>query len=144
MIQSEALRRALGEVGDVSAQELAAFMQKNYGVTVRPQFIPILKATLKDKDLASVTTHCADGRIGALVVVPNGDNGAEVGIRVVSGLNGKSADACVSDSFRGGCIVARRALNFVPHASLRVPVVMRDACIDVPCDAPGFRIVRKE
>src|SRR5439155_1284504 len=79
----------------------------------------------------------ADGRIGALVVVPNGDNGAEVGIRVVSGLNGKSADACVSDSFRGGCIVARRALNFVPHASLRVPVVMRDACIDVPCDAPG-------
>jgi N-acetylneuraminic acid mutarotase len=94
-------------------------------------------ATLKEKDLASVTTHCEGGRIGALVVVPNGDDGAEVAIRVVSGLNGKSADACVSDGFRGGCIVARRALNFVPHASLRVPVVMRDACIDTPCDAPG-------
>jgi hypothetical protein len=50
MNQSEALRRALGEIGDVSVQELAAFMQKNYGVTVRPQIIPILKATLKDKE----------------------------------------------------------------------------------------------
>ena len=50
MNQSEALRRALGEIGDVSAQELATFMQKNYGVKVRPQIIPILKATLRDKE----------------------------------------------------------------------------------------------
>jgi len=50
MNQSEALRRALGELGDVSAEELAVFMQKNYGVKVRPQIIPILKATLKDKE----------------------------------------------------------------------------------------------
>jgi len=25
-------------------------MQKNHGVTVRPQFVPVLKATLKDKE----------------------------------------------------------------------------------------------
>jgi hypothetical protein len=49
MDQTEALRRALAELGDVSAEELAAFVQKNYGVTVRPQFVPVLKATLKDK-----------------------------------------------------------------------------------------------
>jgi HEAT repeats/PBS lyase HEAT-like repeat len=36
--------------GDASAEELAAFVQKNYGVTVRPQFVPVLKATLKDKE----------------------------------------------------------------------------------------------
>ena len=38
------------ELGDVSAEELAAFMQKNHGATVRPQVGPVLKATLKDKE----------------------------------------------------------------------------------------------
>ncbi len=51
MNQAEALRRAMMELGDAPAEELTAFMQKNYGVTVRPQFIPVLKATLKDKEL---------------------------------------------------------------------------------------------
>jgi hypothetical protein len=50
MNQAEALRRAMAELGDVSAEELAAFMQRSYGVQVRPQFVPVLKATLKDKE----------------------------------------------------------------------------------------------
>jgi hypothetical protein len=50
MNQAEAFRLALAELGDVSAEELAAFMRKNYGVRVRPQFVPVLKATLKDKE----------------------------------------------------------------------------------------------
>jgi hypothetical protein len=51
MNQAEALRRALLELGDAPADELAAFMQRTYGVTVRPQFVPVLKAILKDKEI---------------------------------------------------------------------------------------------
>jgi hypothetical protein len=50
MSQAEALRRAMAELGDVSAEELVAHIRTNYGVTVRPQFVPVLKATLKDKE----------------------------------------------------------------------------------------------
>ena len=50
LLRVATFRRALTELGDVSAEERAAFMQKNHGVTVRPQFVPVLKATLKDKE----------------------------------------------------------------------------------------------
>lgn len=36
MNQAEALRRAMTELGDVSAEGRTAFMHKNYGVSVRP------------------------------------------------------------------------------------------------------------
>jgi outer membrane protein assembly factor BamB len=81
------------------------------------------------------TNVCAAGRIGALVVVPSGHSDAEVAIRVVVGLDGKTPDACVNDGFKGGCIVARRALHFLPHAPLTVPVEMRASCRDVGCAA---------
>ena len=51
MNQAEAVRRAMVELGDVPAEELAAFIGTKYGVTVRPQFVPVLKATLKDKEI---------------------------------------------------------------------------------------------
>jgi heme exporter protein D len=51
MNHAEALRRAMAELGDESAEELAAFVRKAYGVTVRPQFVPVLKATLQDKEM---------------------------------------------------------------------------------------------
>ena len=50
MNQPGAVRRAMVEPGDVSAEELEAFIGTKKGVTVRPQFVPILKATLKDKE----------------------------------------------------------------------------------------------
>jgi hypothetical protein len=50
MNQAEAVRLAMLELGDASAEELAALMQNHYGVKVRPQIIPILKAMLKDKE----------------------------------------------------------------------------------------------
>lgn len=51
MSQAEALRRALAELGEVPAEELAAHMAAAYGVRVRPQFVPVLKATLRDKEI---------------------------------------------------------------------------------------------
>ena len=51
MNQVEAVRRALLELGNVSHQELADFIAVNYGVTLKPQIIPILKATIKDEEI---------------------------------------------------------------------------------------------
>jgi hypothetical protein len=47
----EAVRRALRELGDGSNEEVAAFIEKAYGVAARPPVIPVLKATLRDKEM---------------------------------------------------------------------------------------------
>jgi hypothetical protein len=51
MNQVEAVRRALMELGDVSHQELADFIRAKFGMVVKPQIIPILKATIKDEEI---------------------------------------------------------------------------------------------
>ncbi len=51
MNQVEAVRSALREAGDVSAEELVGFIRTNYGVRIRPQIVPILKATSKDEEI---------------------------------------------------------------------------------------------
>lgn len=88
---------------------------------------------LADKPAASTTAYCdrSSGRIGTLVVVPSGDRGEEVALRVVSGV-GKGVEACTlapGDT----CVVARRALRFIPHKELVLNVAMRSACIGKPC-----------
>jgi hypothetical protein len=50
MNQIEAVRLAMLEVGNVSSEELVEYIAKRFGVTVKPQYVPILKATLKDKE----------------------------------------------------------------------------------------------
>jgi hypothetical protein len=59
MNQAEALRRALADLGNVSAKELAAHRHKTYGVNVRPQFVPILKATFGDRGIDRAPQHLA-------------------------------------------------------------------------------------
>ena len=50
MSMVEAVRRALTEVGDVSNEELAAYVKNSCGVVIRPNFIPVIKAAVKDKE----------------------------------------------------------------------------------------------
>ena len=50
MTMVEAVRRAFAEIGDVPNAELAAYVEKTFGVTVRPNFIPVLKAAVRDKE----------------------------------------------------------------------------------------------
>jgi hypothetical protein len=57
-----------------------------------------------------------------------------VALQVVVGV-GQDTDVCVANGFKGGSIVARRALGFVPHQSLTLPVQLEVDCIDVPCGA---------
>jgi hypothetical protein len=44
----ELFRNAVAEVGDVSAAELSAHLEKKHGVKIEPAFIPVYKATLKE------------------------------------------------------------------------------------------------
>ena len=48
MDKPEMVQIALQELGDVSAQELSAFMEKKHGVKIEPNFIPVLKASIRD------------------------------------------------------------------------------------------------
>lgn len=50
MSKIEAIRRTLLDIGDAAPEQLAAHMQAAYGVRIDPRFIPVLKATLRDKD----------------------------------------------------------------------------------------------
>ena len=44
----EFFRSAVAEIGDVSAAELSAHLEKKHGVKIEPEFIPLFKATLRD------------------------------------------------------------------------------------------------
>jgi hypothetical protein len=45
----ELVQSALKELGDLSAQELSSFIEKKYGVKIEPKFIPLYKASIRDK-----------------------------------------------------------------------------------------------
>lgn len=49
MDKLEMVRLALRELGDVPAQELAAYIETRYGVKIDAKFIPLYKASLRDK-----------------------------------------------------------------------------------------------
>jgi len=87
---------------------------------------------LEKKDAASTTSNCRDGYIGTLVIVPSGADDSEVGVRIVTGL-GPTPEACVASGYQGGCVVARRALRFIPHVPVELPVEMSASCRDVAC-----------
>lgn len=50
MTMVDAVRHALAELGEVSNEDLAAHLQKAYSLTVRPNFIPVLRAAVRDKE----------------------------------------------------------------------------------------------
>lgn len=69
--------------------------------------------------------------IGSLVIVPSGDRSARVAIKAVVGVE-RPTDACLGDEVQG-CIVARRAVSFVAHESLKLAIRLDRACLGVPC-----------
>ena len=85
---------------------------------------------------SSASARCdAAGKLGSLVIVPSGASDAVVAFKVVEGFAGHSADDCIRTGDYSQCIVARRALHFLPHKQLLVPVAMQVSCKGVPCDA---------
>ena len=62
MDKVEAVRLALAERCDLSAQELAALVRARYGVELNPRFVPVIKAVLRDKEMLALshsTPACA-------------------------------------------------------------------------------------
>ena len=96
--------------------------------------VGVLGTELDRKPATTVSKTCDDAThsLGKLVVTPSGASNAEVAARIVVGV-GKSAEQCIVDGFVGGCIVARRALRFIPHTPLTVAVALEKACLDNPC-----------
>lgn len=84
-------------------------------------------------DITTETVACdpATRRIGTLVVTP-GESGRGA-VVVVVGVDGRSAKSCVPPRYEG-CIVARRRFSFSESTSLRMPITIDRACIDVSCD----------
>lgn len=59
MDKVELVRLALQELGDASAQELSAFIENNHGVTIEPRFIPIFRATIREKERYEIARQAA-------------------------------------------------------------------------------------
>jgi hypothetical protein len=55
MDKMEAVRLALAENGSMSAAELSAFVLARFGVTVEPKLVPVIKATLRDKEMLAAS-----------------------------------------------------------------------------------------
>lgn len=91
--------------------------------------------TLAGKPPVSTRKGCSDpsGRIGSLVIVPSGDNDDEVAIQVITTINGLPTSACDASKPSSDCIVARRALRFVPHTPLDLPIELSASCLGKVC-----------
>lgn len=50
MDKIEAVRIAMTELGEVAAEQLTAFVRQRFGVTIDPRFVPIFKATVRDRE----------------------------------------------------------------------------------------------
>jgi hypothetical protein len=57
MTKLEMVREALNQLGEVSAHEISAFVESEYGTKIDPAFIPIYRATLKDKERMEKARH---------------------------------------------------------------------------------------
>jgi hypothetical protein len=78
------------------------------------------------------SSACDRGALGSLVVVPSGATDDEVALEVTLGV-GRDPGGCDGAGFGPGCIVARRAIRFLPHTPLRIAVPLRQACNGVRC-----------
>ena len=88
--------------------------------------------SLEDKLPVLSEQHCdANGEVGTLVITPSGEKNAEVGLRVVAGIERRPED-CAKSSYQG-CIVARRAVRFDRHETIHVDVRLTRSCIDFGC-----------
>jgi hypothetical protein len=92
-----------------------------------------LGPALESRPPSTTSSFCDDaGFLGTVVAIPSGAENANVAFRIV-GAVGQLVDDCIADA-GAGCIVARRALNFIPHETLNVAVPLWKTCEGVLCD----------
>lgn len=81
----------------------------------------------------STSSSCdGAGKLGTLVVVPSGASDEQVAIRVIGGA-GVDPTQCAAPSYGPKCIVARRALHYLPHQAIALPIKLSRTCQGVLC-----------
>lgn len=79
------------------------------------------------------TTACdANGQVGSIVLVPSRADDDTVGVRVVAGIT-RPPEECAAHGY-DGCIIARRTVTYLPHASVDLEIALTGGCIGRPCD----------
>lgn len=109
------------------------------GATLSTAITAGTPADYRTKTPAAKTTRCdADGKIGTLVLVPSGTTDEELAVEVATTTLAKDPIACRTDP--AGCIIARRALRFVPHQTTTLPIVLHATCLGAPsaCEDVSF------
>jgi hypothetical protein len=92
-----------------------------------------LLGTIEKGSLDTTTALCeSNGDIGTIVLYPDKDDTAPFAFKVVTSLGG-DVEKCVGPELGPDCIVARRAMRFVPRTPFHVPVPMRQVCAGVAC-----------
>ena len=91
---------------------------------------------------ATVTRTCTatptGGSFGTLVLTPSGAKDERFAVQVTGSIV-VPVETCSSGTPVGphalgtGCIVARRAMPFLPHTRLYLPIELRKGCLDVSC-----------
>ncbi len=84
-----------------------------------------------EPDAIVAPTWGASGDLGTIVVVPDGDRNAPLGLRVVMGVS-RPVDQCDLKK-PDGCIVATRRLRFLEHRTVELPVGLHAICEGVAC-----------
>ncbi len=51
MTKLEMVRQSIEQLGEVSAEDLASFIEIKHGVCIEPRFIPVVRASLRELDL---------------------------------------------------------------------------------------------
>lgn len=71
------------------------------------------------------------GSVGRLTITPSGENDANIGVRIVAGID-MEAQQCRPPLWEG-CILARRYVRFTPHRTITVTVILSEGCIGMAC-----------
>jgi alpha-tubulin suppressor-like RCC1 family protein len=67
-------------------------------------------------------------------VLPSGVADDAVGVRVIAGIRGTTAEQCRA-GIGQNCIEASRVIRFVSHRALRLPIDLELSCLNVKCPA---------
>jgi hypothetical protein len=107
---------------------------KNAGIAVstpeRIDTAPLTIFTPERPDNAGCEAKPSD-RVGTLIIYPSGAKDAEVGIRIVGGID-RTAEACKAGDY-AGCVVARRIERFAEGTTKNVIVILSRACEGKDC-----------
>jgi hypothetical protein len=78
--------------------------------------------------------------VGSIVLVPS-ERDVSLTVRVMGGV-GRTASSCI-DAFGPGCIVARRTLRYITHATLNLPIMLDTQCDGLACSESSTCVLGK-